>query len=55
MTLAMSALVRLAFLVVLVVAAPGPAIAAPRGRVVVALASDTSTQDPHMHTGRMGI
>lgn len=33
----------------------GAADAAPRGRVVVALGSDTSTQDPHMHTERMGI
>jgi peptide/nickel transport system substrate-binding protein len=29
--------------------------AAPRGRVTVAFASDTSTMDPHMHTERMGI
>lgn len=29
--------------------------AAPKGRVVVALASDTPTLDPHMHTARMGI
>ena len=35
--------------------ATGPAAAAPKGRVTVALASDTSTQDPHMHTERMGI
>ncbi|MBI4588435.1 MAG: ABC transporter substrate-binding protein [Candidatus Rokubacteria bacterium] len=35
--------------------AAGPAAAAPRGRVVVALGSDTSTMDPHMHTERMGI
>ncbi len=33
----------------------GPAAAAPKGRVTVALGSDTSTQDPHMHTLRMGI
>src|SRR3990170_751481 len=33
----------------------GPADAAPRGRVTVALGSDTPTQDPHMHTARMGI
>ncbi len=33
----------------------GPAAAAPKGRVTVALASDTSTHDPHMHTERMGI
>lgn len=32
-----------------------PALAAPRGAVTVALASDTSTWDPHMHTERMGI
>lgn len=34
---------------------PGPVVAAPRGQVVVALPSDTSTMDPHMHTERMGI
>src|SRR3972149_2354449 len=33
----------------------GPVDAAPRGRVTVAIASDTPTQDPHMHTARMGI
>jgi peptide/nickel transport system substrate-binding protein len=35
--------------------AAGAADAAPKGRVVVALASDTPTLDPHMHTARMGI
>lgn len=35
--------------------ATGPALAAPRGSVTVALASDASTHDPHMHTQRMGI
>jgi len=35
--------------------AAGPVAAAPKGRVVVALGSDTSTMDPHMHTERMGI
>ncbi len=45
-----SALVAAALLVL-----PGPASAAPKGRVTVALGSDTSTQDPHMHTERMGI
>ena len=33
----------------------GPAAGMPKGRVVVALATDTSTMDPHMHTERMGI
>lgn len=33
----------------------GPAWAAPKGRVVVALGTDTSTMDPHMHTERVGI
>ncbi len=47
---ALALLVMLALLV-----ATGPAAAAPKGRVTVALASDTSTQDPHMHTERMGI
>ncbi|MBI4011794.1 MAG: ABC transporter substrate-binding protein, partial [Candidatus Rokubacteria bacterium] len=46
----LSALVAAALLVL-----PGPASAAPKGRVTVALGSDTSTQDPHMHTERMGI
>ena len=35
--------------------AAGSVAASPKGRVTVALASDTSTQDPHMHTERMGI
>jgi len=35
--------------------AAAPVAAAPKGRVVVALGSDTSTMDPHMHTERMGI
>lgn len=35
--------------------AAGSVVAAPKGRVVVALGSDTSTMDPHMHTERMGI
>ena len=39
----------------LVALAAGPVAAAPKGRVVVALGSDTSTMDPHMHTERMGI
>jgi peptide/nickel transport system substrate-binding protein len=39
----------------LVALAAGPIAAAPKGRVVVALGSDTSTMDPHMHTERMGI
>jgi peptide/nickel transport system substrate-binding protein len=37
------------------VAAVSPAAAAPKGKVTVALGSDTSTMDPHMHTERMGI
>jgi peptide/nickel transport system substrate-binding protein len=37
------------------VAAASPAVAAPRGRVVVAFGTDTSTMDPHMHTERIGI
>jgi peptide/nickel transport system substrate-binding protein len=37
------------------VAAVPAADAAPKGRVTVALASDASTHDPHMHTERMGI
>ena len=44
------ALVSLALVIV-----AGPALAAPKGRVTVALGSDTSTMDPHMHTERMGI
>jgi peptide/nickel transport system substrate-binding protein len=32
-----------------------PAGAAPKGKITVALGSDTSTMDPHMHTERMGI
>jgi peptide/nickel transport system substrate-binding protein len=35
--------------------AAAPAAAAPKGRVVAALVSDTSTMDPHMHTERVGI
>ncbi|HEU5324071.1 MAG TPA: ABC transporter substrate-binding protein, partial [Methylomirabilota bacterium] len=35
--------------------AAAPAPAAPKGKVTVALGSDTSTMDPHMHTERMGI
>jgi peptide/nickel transport system substrate-binding protein len=35
--------------------AAGSVAASPKGRVVVALGSDTSTMDPHMHTERMGI
>ncbi len=34
---------------------PAPAGAAPKGRVTVALATDTPTLDPHMHTARTGI
>jgi len=52
MTLAMSALVRLAFLVVLVLAAAGPATAAPRGRVVVALASQRHLDAGPAHAHR---
>ena len=49
--------VFLAFIVMLtfVGLGAGPVAAAPKGRVVVALGSDTSTMDPHMHTERMGI
>ncbi len=39
----------------LVALAAGPIAAAPKGRVVVALGTDTPTMDPHMHTVRMGI
>ncbi len=35
--------------------AVAPVAAAPKGRVVAALGSDTSTMDPHMHTERVGI
>ncbi|MGH7264727.1 MAG: ABC transporter substrate-binding protein [Candidatus Rokuibacteriota bacterium] len=35
--------------------AAGMGAAAPKGRVVVALGSDTPTLDPQMHTARMGI
>ena len=35
--------------------ASGTAHAAPRGQITVALGSDVDTQDPHMHTQRMGI
>ncbi len=41
--------------VMALLALAAPALAAPKGRVVVALGSDTSTMDPHMHTQRMGI
>ncbi len=44
--------------IVLMLALPslgGAATAAPRGRVVVAFGTDTSTMDPHMHTERIGI
>ena len=44
------ALVALALVVAVV-----PAGAQPKGQVTVALGSDTPTQDPHMHTARMGI
>jgi len=37
------------------VAVASPVTAAPKGRVVAALGSDTSTMDPHMHTERVGI
>ncbi|HET7875487.1 MAG TPA: ABC transporter substrate-binding protein [Methylomirabilota bacterium] len=46
-----SALLVLAVILI----AAGPAAAAPKGRVVAALGSDTSTMDPHMHTERVGI
>jgi len=45
----------LAALTAVLLAAAGPAAAVPKGRVVVALGSDTSTMDPHMHTERVGI
>ncbi len=49
-------MLRIVALVALaLVVAAGPAGAQPRGQVTVALGSDTSTQDPHMHTERMGI
>jgi len=44
-----------AFILASLVAAAPAADAAPKGRVTVALASDASTHDPHMHTERMGI
>ncbi len=48
--------IRAAWLAVAaLVVLPGAVQAAPRGRVVVAFASDTSTMDPHMHTERIGI
>jgi peptide/nickel transport system substrate-binding protein len=49
----MKTLRALAVLALLVLAPP--ALAAPKGRITVALGSDTSTMDPHMHTQRMGI
>jgi len=45
----------LLFAMLSLLAAPLGVEAAPRGRVVVAFGSDTSTMDPHMHTERMGI
>ena len=45
----------LSLILPLVWLAAAPVSAAPKGRVVVALGSDTSTMDPHMHTERMGI
>ena len=48
-------LVSLLLLALSLAVPAGPADAAPRGRVTVALGSDTPTQDPHMHTARMGI
>ncbi|MDP2627480.1 MAG: ABC transporter substrate-binding protein [Candidatus Rokubacteria bacterium] len=39
----------------LLAAVASPVTAAPKGRVVAALGSDTSTMDPHMHTERVGI
>jgi peptide/nickel transport system substrate-binding protein len=48
-------LVRRTLLVLVALLLAGPAWAAPRGRVVVALGTDTSTMDPHMHTERIGI
>ena len=49
--------VVLAIILALIVVgvAAGSVAASPKGRVTVALASDTSTMDPHMHTERMGI
>ncbi len=49
------ALLALIAVVALVGLAAGPVSAAPKGRVVVALGTDTSTMDPHMHTERVGI
>ncbi|MBI3626216.1 MAG: ABC transporter substrate-binding protein, partial [Candidatus Rokubacteria bacterium] len=49
------ALLALIAVLALVGLAAGPVSAAPKGRVVVALGTDTSTMDPHMHTERVGI
>jgi peptide/nickel transport system substrate-binding protein len=43
------------FVVLTVLGLAEAAVAAPKGQVTVAIASDASTQDPHMHTERMGI
>src|SRR3990170_3508359 len=48
-------LLALILMLTFVALAAAPVAAAPKGRVVVALGSDTSTMDPHMHTERMGI
>src|SRR3990172_10994162 len=48
-------LLALILMLTFVALAAVPVAAAPKGRVVVALGSDTSTMDPHMHTERMGI
>ncbi len=48
-------LLALIAVVALVGLAAGPVSAAPKGRVVVAFGTDTSTMDPHMHTERVGI
>ena len=49
------ALLALSAVLSLVWLAAAPVAAAPKGRVVVALGTDTSTMDPHMHTERVGI
>ena len=51
----MRAIAVLLTLALAALAGAAPAGAAPKGRVTVAIASDTPTQDPHMHTARMGI
>src|SRR3972149_2257463 len=51
----MRSIVVVLALALAVLTGAAPAGPAPRGRVTVAIASDTPTQDPHMHTARMGI